>query len=88
MAHFLVNLGTLEQRKFINLGTCCLEAENHTFTKLFKKYKEVFAWTYEYLKTYDLVLYNISFPPKKVSNPFNKNLEKFFLLLSLIFKRS
>jgi hypothetical protein len=34
MMHFLVNLGTPEQPKFINLGTCCLEAKKHTFTQV------------------------------------------------------
>jgi hypothetical protein len=38
MMHFLVNLGTSEQPKYVNLGTCCSEAEKHTFTQLFKKY--------------------------------------------------
>jgi len=32
MMHFLVNLGTYEQPKYINLGTCCSEIEKHTFT--------------------------------------------------------
>jgi hypothetical protein len=53
MMHVLVNLGTLEQPKYINLGTCCWEEEKHTFMQLFKKYLDVFTWTYEYLKIYD-----------------------------------
>jgi hypothetical protein len=52
MMHTLENLGTLEQPKFINLGTCCSEEEKHTFKQLFKKYLDVFSWTYEDLKTY------------------------------------
>jgi hypothetical protein len=53
MMHVLVNLGTLEQPKYINPGTCCSEVEKHTFMQLFKKYLDVFTWTYEYLNIYD-----------------------------------
>ena len=51
--HALVSIGTPKQLKFINLGTCCSTKEKHTFMKLFKKYRDVFSWRYEYLKTYD-----------------------------------
>jgi hypothetical protein len=37
MMHFIVNLGTFEQPKYVNLGTCCSEVEKHKFTELFKK---------------------------------------------------
>jgi hypothetical protein len=53
MMHFLVNLGTSEQPKYVNLGTCCSDSEKYTFTQLFKKYRDVFSWTYDDLKTYD-----------------------------------
>jgi hypothetical protein len=54
MMHFLVNLGTFEQPKYVNLGTCCLDTKKHTFIKLFKKYRDVFSWMYDDLKTYDM----------------------------------
>jgi hypothetical protein len=76
MMHSLVNLGTLEQPKFINLGTCCSEAEKHTFTQLFKKYQDVFAWTYEDLKTYDTRIIQHIIPIKYGVKPFQKKLRK------------
>ena len=49
----LVNLGSEAEPKYVNSGKCYSPGERHKFVNLFKKYKEVFAWTYEDLKTYD-----------------------------------
>ena len=52
--HFeLINLGTEMEPKYVNLGKCCSPVERDKFIILFKQYKDVFAWTYEDLKTYD-----------------------------------
>jgi hypothetical protein len=48
-----VNLGTSEKPQCINLGLGCSRKEKATFVKLFKEFKDVFAWTYEDLKTFD-----------------------------------
>ena len=48
-----VNLGTEQDPKNINLGKNCTSAKRTTFMKLFREYKDIFAWTYEDLKTYD-----------------------------------
>jgi hypothetical protein len=76
MMHFLVNLGTFEQPKYVNLGTCCLDMEKHTFRELFKNYRDFFAWTYDDLKTYDTRILKHVIPIKEVINPFQKNLIK------------
>jgi hypothetical protein len=65
MIHTLVNLGTLEQPKYINLCTCCSEIERHTSSQLFKKYRDVFAWTYEYFKMYDTRIIQHIIPIKR-----------------------
>ena len=49
-----VNLGTEKNPQTINLGRNCTVAEREVFIRLFKEYKDVFMWTYEYLKTYDM----------------------------------
>ena len=49
----LINLGTAVKPKYVNLGKCCSPSERNKFISLFKQYKDVFAWTYEELKTYD-----------------------------------
>jgi hypothetical protein len=76
MMHFLVNLGTSEQPKYVNLGTCCSEAEKHTFTELFKRYRDVFSWTYDDMKTYDTQIIQHVIPIKEGVKPFQQNLRK------------
>ena len=49
----LINLGTEAKPRYVNLGKCCSPGERSKFISLFKQYKDVFAWTYEELKTYD-----------------------------------
>ena len=49
----LINLGTKVEPKYVNLGNCCSPGERNKFISLFKQYKDVFAWTYEEIKTYD-----------------------------------
>ena len=49
----LINLGTEIEPKYVNLGKCCSLGERNKFISLFKQYKDVFAWTYEDLKTYE-----------------------------------
>ena len=51
--HELINFGTKQDPKFFNLGMCCTQQEQQAFVRLFKQYQNVFAWTYDDLKTYD-----------------------------------
>ena len=53
MQYKVINLGTLDKPQKINLGVQCFEEEKVAFIKLFKEYKDVFAWSYEDLKTFD-----------------------------------
>ena len=48
-----VNLGIEQEPKNINLGKNCTHVERTRFMNLFREFKDVFAWTYEDLKTYD-----------------------------------
>ena len=49
----LINLGIEAEPKYVNLGKCCSPGERSKFISILKKYKDVFSWTYEELKTYD-----------------------------------
>ena len=49
----LINLRTDVEPRYVNLGKCCSQGERIKFISLFKKYKDVFSWTYKELKTYD-----------------------------------
>ena len=48
-----VNLGTSDNPQCINLGVGCSEQEKAAFIKLFKEFKDSFAWTYDDLKTFN-----------------------------------
>ena len=66
----LVNLGSEAEPKYVNLGKCCSLRERRKFISLFKQYKDVFAWTYEYLKMYDTHIIQNVVPIKAGVKPF------------------
>ena len=53
MQYEMINLGMEAKPKYVNLGKCYSHGERFRFIKLFQQYKDIFAWIYEYLKTYD-----------------------------------
>ena len=67
----LINLGTETNPKFVNLGKCCSPAERDNFISLFKQYKDVFAWMYEDLKTYDTSIIKHVVPIKAGAKPYH-----------------
>ena len=72
----LINLGTETEPKFVNLGKCCSPAERDKFLSLFKQYKDVFAWTYADLKTYDTNIIKHIIPIKAGVKPYQQPLRK------------
>lgn len=58
----LVNLGIELKPQNINLGLGITSDEKSAFIHLLKKYKNVFAWNYEYLKTYDTSIIQHTIP--------------------------
>jgi hypothetical protein len=71
-----VNLGTSENPQCINLGLGCSRQEKAAFVKLFKEFKDVFAWTYEDLKTFDPNIIQHVIPMKPQTLPFQQKLRK------------
>ena len=76
MQYELVNLGSEAEPKFVNLGNCCSPGERCRFIKLFQQYKDIFAWTYEELKTYDTCIIHHVIPIKIGVKPFQQQLRK------------
>ena len=72
----LINLGTETDPKFVNLDKCCSPAERDKFVGLFKQYKDVFSWTYKYLKTYDTSIIKHVVPIKAGVKPYQRPLRK------------
>ena len=73
----LINLGTSKKPQNITLGLGLRYEERISFIKLFKKYKDIFAWDYSDLKTYDTSIIQHTIPMISMISLFNKNLEKF-----------
>jgi ribonuclease HI len=71
-----VNLGTNENPQYINLGLVCSKQEKDACIKLFKEFKDVFAWTYEDLKTFDPNIIQHVIPMKPQTLPFQQKLRK------------
>ena len=72
----LINLGTEMKPKYVNLGKCYSPAERDKFIIFFKQYKDVFAWTYEDLKTYDTNIIQHVIPIKSGIKPYQQPLRK------------
>ena len=66
----LINLGTEIEPKYVNLGKCFSPGEINKFISLFKKNKDVFAWTYEELKTYDTKIIQHIIPIRSGVKPY------------------
>jgi hypothetical protein len=64
------NLGTEQDPKNINLGRNYTSSKRATFMKLFREYKDMFTWTYEGLKTYDMKIIQHVIPLKENAKPF------------------
>ena len=72
----LINLGIEIEPKCVNLGKCCSPGEINKFISLFKQYKDVFAWTYEDLKTYETKIIQHVIPIRTVVRPYQHPLRK------------
>ena len=81
MQYELINLGTEAEPKYVNLGNCCSPRERRRFINLFQQYKDIFAWTYEYLKTYDTHIIQHIIPIKPSIKPFQQQLRKMHPML-------
>jgi len=82
-----VNLGTDQNTWNINLGKSCTQVERATFMKLFIEFKDVFAWTYKDLKTYDTKIIQHIIPLKEDAKPFQQKLWKMHPSLESLMKK-
>ena len=69
-----IYLGIEQNLQNINLEINCSPAERASFIKMFKEFKDVFAWTYDDLKTYDTKIFQHIIPLKEDSKPFQQKL--------------
>jgi hypothetical protein len=64
------NIGTQEEPKFVKLLSSLTKEQRAEYTELLREFVDVFAWTYEYLKTYDTAIIEHKIPLKEEAKPF------------------
>ena len=76
MSFEVINLGTKENPQNVNLGSDCTKEERIAFIRLLKEYKDIFAWTYDDLKTFDPNIMQHTIPIDPNIKPFQQKLRK------------
>jgi len=77
LSYEVINLGTIENPRKINLGKSIYVDERRAYIKLFKKYKDIFARSYQDIKTYDTRIIQHTIPLRNDVKPFQYKLCKF-----------
>jgi hypothetical protein len=70
------NIGTKEEPKFVKLSSSLTREQKAQYTELLKEFVDVFAWTYEDLKTYDTSVIEHKIPLKEEAKPFRQKLRQ------------
>jgi hypothetical protein len=68
------NIGTEGNPKFVKLSSSLSREQRAEYTELLKEVINVFAYTYEYLRTYDTSVIDHTIPLKEEAKPFRKKL--------------
>jgi hypothetical protein len=64
------NLGTKEDPKWVKLSSSLSKEQRAEYVRLLKDFADVFAWTYEDLRTYDTSIIEHKIPLKEDAKPF------------------
>lgn len=75
------NIGTQNEPKLVKLFKGVPFDYKERYIELFKKYTNVFVWSYEDLKTYDVNIIQHKIPLKEEINPFKQKLKQINPLL-------
>eukprot|EP00253_Pinus_taeda_P034607 PITA_34607 len=70
------NIGTVEQPKIIKLSVALPPDQKPKYIDLFKEFQDVFAWSYEDLKSYDTSVIQHTIPLKPNQKPFKQKLRR------------
>jgi hypothetical protein len=68
------SIGTPDNPKIINMSKVLVAEQNDRYVSLIKKFVDTFAWSYEYLNTFDIDIIQHNIPLKDGSKPFKKNI--------------
>jgi hypothetical protein len=70
------NIGTPEEPKFFKLSRILTKEQRDEYTELLREFVDVFAWTYEDLKTYNTLVIEHKIPLKEEAKPFRQKLRQ------------
>jgi len=84
LSHEKIILDTKKDLKYVNLDTYCKPQELKAFIHLVKKYRDVFAWTYDELKTYDMWIIHHVIPIMEGTKPYQQLLRKIHPMLEIL----
>jgi ribonuclease HI len=81
------NIGTESEPKFVKLSRSLTEEQRSEYIGLLREFADVFAWTYEDLKTYDTSIIEHKIPLKEEAKPFRQKLRQINPMLLPIMER-
>ena len=76
-----LNLGTEAEPKIAKFSKKIPEEYKEKYLKLFQSYKDVFAWSYQDLKTFDISIMQHKIPPREDAKPYKQKLRQINPLL-------
>jgi hypothetical protein len=68
------NIGTESKPRFVKISRSLTKEQRSEYVRLLKEFADVFAWTYEDLKTYDTSVIEHKIPLKEEAKPFRQRL--------------
>jgi len=71
-----LNIGTDKDPKIIKLSKSLSGEERKRYLELMKEFRDIFAWSYEYLKTFDAEVMQHKIPLKEGVKPFQQKLRQ------------
>ena len=70
------NIGSVEQPRMVKISKALAAEQRNMYIKLLKEHVDVFAWSYEELRTYDTGIIQHKFPLKPNLKPFHQKLRR------------
>ena len=70
------NIGTEEKQKMVKLSKSFPPDQKLKYVELIKEFQDVFAWSYEDLKSYDTSVSQRTIPLKENQKPFKQKLRR------------
>jgi hypothetical protein len=81
------NIGIVENPKMVKLSKALPPKQKYRYVKLMQNFVDIFAWSYEDLKTFDTDIIQHKIPLKDGSNPLRQKIRKFNLMLMSIIEK-